>query len=201
MRSWRRICCILVGLLICAAAMGAFAESAGTTEKTFDYSMYEGLEGFEVDSFDKVWNYTISVEGQNLYMGIGVQGDAEGKLNTVMLTLLSQSEGEKLQFLIGDTTYTFDVSEQLREIGTDVIIMTPENLKFFEALAEADGLSVRKICDGEKYTDTYSKEELEPFQKFLKDLLSQQPLECKSKYALGMMNYMEGSGYQKLEIH
>lgn len=200
MRSWRRICCILVGLLVCTAAMGAFAESAGTTEKTFDYSAYEGMEGFEEDPFDKTWQYVASVDGQKIDMSIGTHGDAEGKLNAVMMSLLSQAEGEKLQFLIGDTTYTFDVSEQLREVGTDVIIMTPENLKFFEALAEADGLSVRKICDGERYTDTYSKEELEPFQKSLKDLLSQQPLECMNENGLYLIDEMERNGYQELEI-
>ena len=80
------------------------------------------------------------------------------------------------------------------------IILTESSLEFFEALAEAEEVSIRVTSDGDEYDDTYSKENLQPVQELLKITLSQDPLSCFNAEGLEMVALVENLHFQEMEI-
>ena len=197
MRCWKKILCAVLSLLLCATAAGA------TDTKTFDFSALESMEGYEKDAFDKTESCLAAVYGRTLPWGITVQGDTvDHHLIAVALSVIrSDAPCEEAQFLTGETVYAFDLSSQV-EMGLENtgIILTESSLEFFEALAEAEEVSIRVTSDGDEYDDTYSKENLQPVQELLKITLSQDPLSCFNAEGLEMVALVENLHFQEMEI-
>lgn len=195
MRCWTKILCAVLSMLLCATVAGA------TDDKAFDFSALESLEGYEEDTFEKTESCSAVVSGRTLSWLISVDGDVDEKLSGIGLIVDGDSPCEKLEFLIGETVYTFDLSAYVA-MGTEgtVIFLTESSLEFFEALTEAEELSIRAIRDGDEYEDTYFAEDLQPVQELLEISLSQDPIACYSNQASAMFEYMEMMGFQEMEI-
>lgn len=195
MRCWTKILCAVLSMLLCATVAGA------TDDKTFDFSALESLEGYEEDAFDKTESCRTMVLGRTLSWLIVVPSAGDGKLEPIGLIMFGDDLYESLEFLIGETVYAFDLSayEAMGIEGT-AILLSESSLEFFEALTEAEELSIRATRDGDEYEDTYFAEDLQPVQELLEISLSQDPIACYNNQALEMIEFTEMMDLQEMEI-
>ena len=114
----KKYLCLVMAALLVLISMNAMAEEPAVgTEHAFDRSVFEGLDEYSEDKFDKTWSCTLIVQNplRDLTLGMQIQGSlADSNIDAIMFWAGSadNAEGsEKIQALIGETVYSFDLSK------------------------------------------------------------------------------------------
>ena len=89
---------------------------------------------------------------------------------------------EKIQALIGETVYSFDLSKMQELFDAGAIFFSDNNSSFFEAIANAEEVSFRVTVDGVNYDADFSSsdEEFNKIQLALQAVIQQGGTECYS---------------------
>ena len=206
----KKYLCLVMAALLVLIGMSAMAEETAVgTEHSFDRSVFEGLEGYKEDKFDKTWSYSIfALKLQDdSALGMQVQGSlADSKIDTVTLGFTCTNTGtnsEKVQALIGETVYTFDLSKMVEVLNGGLIFLSDNNSSFFEALANADEVSFRAVAGGKNYEADFSAED-EEFKKLqfaLQEILRQGGTDCYSESGAESVAKMENLQLQVMTIN
>ena len=126
----------MVGILL-LTSLNAFAESAASEDGVLDYSIFENdpAYAFEIDRFDKTWTASVEVTGDasSLSMLMSVMGNLDGEVHFFALGLPYSTECEKVQFLIDETVYSFDLSLVTDALYLAIIFLTPDTYAFFRS--------------------------------------------------------------------
>ena len=207
----KKYLCLVIAALLALSGMSAMAELAAEgTEHSFDHSVWEGLDGDSEDKFDKTWKYQIAIynpQEVDLALVLGIQGKlADSKIETAMLFAVDMMDNgasaEKLQVLIGETVYTFDFSEMLEQMDMSALMPSNDNSSFFEALANAEEVSLRASFDGTSYDVVYSSdnEKFKEMQSVLQEFFRQGGTDCYSADAVDMCTKLEELQLQVMTV-
>ena len=206
----KRYLCLVIAALLALSGMSAMAELAAEgTEHSFDHSVWEGLDGYSEDKFDKTWKYQIKVynpQEVDLALVLTIQGKlADSKIEDITLFTVDMDNAapaEKLQVLIGETVYTFDFSEMLEQLGLSALMLSNGNSSFFEALANAEEVSLRASFDGTSYDVVYSSnnEKFKAMQSALQEFFRQGGTDCYSADAVDMCTTLEELQLQVMTV-
>ena len=182
----RFLCVALAILLVSAGAMAATA--------TFDYSAYEGKETYTYDKFEKTWYVIDNIVGADghFVMCFGMRGTADGEVDLDIISFLRASGfAEKVQILIGDTVYEVDLSKQIEARGASYIYLTETTMPLFEAIMNADEISVRASFNGTTREDSFAGPELQGMQGNMRIMMEQDVLNCYSESGLNIISMAE----------
>lgn len=206
----KKYLCLVMAALLVLIGMSAMAEEhAAGTKHSFDRSVFEGLEGYSEDKFDKTWSYTLAAWNplKDLALGMQVRGSlADSNIDAIMFWAGSEdnAEGsEKIQALIGETVYSFDLSKMQEFINAGVILFSDNNSSFFEAIANAEEVSFRVTADGVNYDADFSSsdEEFNKLQLALQEVIQQGGTDCYSASALETVTTIEDYQCQVMTIN
>ena len=185
----KKYLCLVMAALLVLISMNAMAEEPAVgTEHAFDRSVFEGLDEYSEDKFDKTWSCTLIVQNplRDLTLGMQIQGSlADSNIDPIMFWAGSadNAEGsEKIQALIGETVYSFDLSKMQELFDAGAIFFSDNNSSFFEAIANAEEVSFRVTIDGVNYDADFSSsdEEFSKIQLALQEIIRQGGTECYS---------------------
>ena len=185
----KKYLCLVMAALLVLISMNAMAEEPAVgTERAFDRSVFEGLNEYSEDKFDKTWSCTLIVQNplRDLTLGMQIQGSlADSNIDPIMFWAGSadNAEGsEKIQALIGETVYSFDLSKMQELFDAGAIFFSDNNSSFFEAIANAEEVSFRVTVDGVNYDADFSSsdEEFNKIQLALQAVIQQGGTECYS---------------------
>ena len=191
----RFLCVALAILLVSASAMAATA--------TFDYSAYEGKETFTYDKFDKTWQFFEYLDGADgqLEMCFAMQGNADGEVDFDSISFFQASDfAERVQILIGDTVYEVDLSKRLEAEGGSMICLTETTMPLFEAIMNADEISVRAYFNGTTREDSFAGLELQGMQGGMRIMMEQDVLNCYSEFGLQYISMAEEGHWQDIIV-
>lgn len=189
------MCVALAILLVSASAMAATA--------TFDYSAYEGKETFTYDKFDKTWQFFEYLDGADgqLEMCFVMRGTADGEVDLAAISFYHASGfAERVQILIGDTVYEVDLSKQLENVDMSLICLTENTMPLFEAIMNADEISVRAYFNGTTREDSFAGPELQGMQEAMRIMMEQDVLNCYSEFGLQGISNLEGKHLQDMVV-
>lgn len=191
----RFLCVALAILLVSASAMAATA--------TFDYSAYEGKETFTYDKFEKTWKFKEYFDGADgqLIMWFLMQGTADGEVSSVTISFFQASGyAERVQILIGDTVYEVDLSKQLEDLDLSAIFLTETTMPLFEAIMNADEISVRAYFNGTTREDSFAGPELQSMQENMRTMMEQDVLNCFSETGSQLVSMVEERHWQDIIV-
>ena len=191
----RFLCVALAILLVSASAMAATA--------TFDYSAYEGKESYTYDKFEKTWQFFEYLDGADgqLVMGFVMRGTADGEIDLISI-FFSQPQRfpEKVQILIGDSVYEVDLSKQIEDVDGSGIFLTETTMPLFEAIMNADEISVRAYFNGTAREDSFAGPELQSMQENMRIMMEQDVLNCYSEFGLQYISMAEEGHWQDIIV-
>ena len=191
----RFLCVALAILLVSASAMAATA--------TFDYSAYEGKEPYTYDRFEKTWQFFEYLEGADgqLVMCFAMLGTADGEVDVDTISFFQASDfAERVQILIGDTVYEVDLSKQLEAEGGSMICLTETTMPLFEAIMNADEISVRAYFNGTPCEDSFAGPELQGMQENMRIMMEQDVLNCYSERGRRLVSMAEENHWQDMVV-
>lgn len=191
----RFLCVALAILLVSASAMAATA--------TFDYSAYEGKETFTYDKFDKTWQFFEYLDGADgqLVMCFGMSGTADGEVTLALISLFQASGyAERVQILIGDSVYELDFSKQIEAFDGSGIYLTETTMPLFEAIMNADEISVRAYFNGTPCEDSFAGPELQGMQENMRIMMEQDVLNCYSERGRRLVSMVEENHWQDMVV-
>ena len=189
------LCVALAILLVSASAMAATA--------TFDYSAYEGKEPYSYDKFEKTWLFVENIYGADgqLKMCFAMRGTADGEVDLAAISFYQASgNAERVQILIGDTVYEVDLSRELEATGGAFICLTETTMPLFEAIMNADEISVRAYFNGTTREDSFAGPELQGMQENMRIMMEQDVLNCYSEFGLQAISMVEENHWQDMVV-
>ncbi len=199
----KKLFCLLMSIALLAVNLDAIAERPDA--RTFDCSVFENMEGFSVDKFDKTWTVKLAATGEagSLALLVAATGNLNGSLRLALITVVDGrlDIGQRIQFLMDGTVYSFDISA-MKEIASGMggIIFTEEKSEFLEMFAEADEISVRATNDGARIEDTFSGENLRAVQAMVQELLRQDAMACYDSEARELVRFVENERCQEMDV-
>jgi len=139
---------LLVYCLVFALLLPIYALSAA---ERFDYKLFEDLDGYKYDKFDKTWSYYQAYleefSDANVVIGISISGDSASISLPILYAKIMKPTGEpfhtvkSLDFLVDDRVFTF---ENVYEGDSESLVYLGSSGQYLvEELAKATIVSVR----------------------------------------------------------
>lgn len=187
----KKYLCLIMAALLALSCFAAMAEETEVeTTSSFDRSVFEGLEGYSENKFDKAWDYYVQAPSSDssMILALLIHGKLEDPgIDRVVLVparSLTDYDGvEKIQALIGETVYTMDVSGIQKQLEVGMAILTDQTSSFFEVIANADEVALRATTDSGSFDATFSadNDEFRKIQTALQELFRQGGTKCFSQ--------------------
>ena len=160
-----------LSVVICVFLM-LFMAIGSCVADTVDKALFENLDGYKYDKFNKTWSYhqayVHKFSDANVVIGLQIEGGSEKQVPPALYCWIRNKQNTevlmavtKLMILVGDNMYTFD--KVYPSDSSSVVYLGAECKEFIEDLAAADSITVRLVVKtgsmdeeitGSDYTDT-----------------------------------------------
>jgi len=128
-----------------------FTNLRTSAAERFDYKLFEDLDGYKYDKFDKTWSYYQAYleefSDANVVIGISISGDSASISLPILYAKIMKPTGEpfhtvkSLDFLVDDRVFTF---ENVYEGDSESLVYLGSSGQYLvEELAKATIVSVR----------------------------------------------------------
>lgn len=139
----RFLAMLMTLVLLC----GCFAMAE---EKTFDYKVLEGLDGYSYDKFEKTWSYQASYvkeyDGAYVVIGLLADGDTEAAQTVQLLVVAAMEDGSS----IGNITEIIILADDARITvrlqalpGRSVRLLTKADAEVLSVIGKAQELAFK----------------------------------------------------------